>query len=67
MILCYTATKPCLRFTLYVRMLMALAATIRIVTSDMRLSSIISIFARIVIGATSVVLNAVAVEYERYR
>jgi hypothetical protein len=49
------------------RMLIARAATTMTVTSEIPLSSIISNLARGVSGIASVVLNAVAVEYPRYR
>ena len=49
------------------RMLIARDATATVVTSEIVLSSIISILAREVSGNTSVGLNAVAVEYARYR
>jgi hypothetical protein len=49
------------------RMLIARDMTATIVASEIVLSSIISILARDVSGMTSVVLNAVAVEYPRNR
>ena len=54
-------------YTQVPRMLIARDATATIVTSEIVLSSIISALARDVSGRTSVELNAVAVEYARYR
>jgi len=48
-------------------MLIARDMTVTIVASEIVLSSIISSLARDVSGMTSVVLNAVAVEYPRNR
>jgi hypothetical protein len=68
----YTAQHGTWRFwerccTQVPRVLIARDATARVVTSEIALSSIINILARHVSGNTSVELNAVAVEYARYR
>jgi len=54
-------------YTQVPRMLIARDAAATIVTSEIALSSIIRILACGVSGKTSVELNAVAVEYARYR